>query len=297
MFFCWSFLCRRPGHDSQAEHGAGLGVRSVNASPVSLSWQSVGLSVTLWMCGSLAHWLTDSTVAVIHDFVRLHVYKIKKKTCSTKLMVFTSGWSSRRCWIICLVKILDPGIKFRTMATSCKGFCTHAVVPFRCKPPQCSLSCKKRLHILLELKQLSVAIGQPYLAFLAVSFPSRCTKSRSRDQKHPRFLWTTLRFVHKHVGGKLSAKEYHSTPSPPPPTPHPHPHLCPRCRSSTLLLSGASWWSRSSAGAQLPNALCREVSSSLSRSITPLLARPAAVTAVVVWPRIGIAEWRHRQAS
>lgn len=69
MTFYWSSLCRRPRHDSQAEHGAGLSVRSVNASSVSLSWQlrsripenTEHPSAALWTCDSLTHLLSGGS--------------------------------------------------------------------------------------------------------------------------------------------------------------------------------------------------------------------------------------------
>lgn len=82
----------------------------------------------------------------------------------------------RRCWII-----------FRE---SSGNFSDMPYTPPAANLPNKAWSRRKMLHSLVEkLKQLSVATYLPYIAFLSVSFPSRCTESRSRDQKcHKLFL-------------------------------------------------------------------------------------------------------------
>lgn len=63
-----------------------------------------------------------------------------------------------------------------------------------------------------------------------VSFPSRCTGSKSHDQMHHRSLWNSAR-IHLQRG-KLSFTEYLCTSPPPLPLPHPRPR--PRRRCSEL---------------------------------------------------------------
>lgn len=194
MTFCWSFLCRRPRHDSQAEHGAGLCVRSVNASSVSLSWQlhlkvpekhktSKRCPTNSWFTDSLTHWCESLTCGCV-----IKTWQIP-----------------RRCWIIFWVKI-----------TFCLGI--FPTCHFHLLLRASTVQVWQMSHSLLEkLKQLLVATYLPYHALLAVSFPSRCAKSRSRDQKchklFPRRSGFLLCF-----GGKLSATENRAAP-----LPHPHP--------------------------------------------------------------------------